>query len=175
MAQAAGNCSGGRGRYCVCMESGEKLEEALAEAARLAAGARDRWWIIGSAAAFLHGAAGSAVRDIDLLMSRRDAATLLRSLGIALAPGTADPLFRSEVFGCFPAFGYAVEVMGGFSVRGPGGWEPVRLHGREEVAVGRHILHVPPRAELIALLRRFGREKDLERAVTLEAFDAPEA
>jgi hypothetical protein len=149
------------------MERREELEAALAEVAELAAAARDRWWIIGSAAAVLHGAVGIQVRDVDLLMSRHDAAKLLRAGGIAPAPGPADPLFRSQVFGRFSAAGHAVEVMGGFSVRSGDVWRPVRLRGRLAVNVAGAAVFVPTKAELIALLRSFGRDKDLERAERL--------
>src|SRR5438132_9852290 len=99
MAQAAGNCSGGRGRYSARMERRETLDPALAEVAALASGARDRWWVIGSAAAALLGAATGPVRDIDLLMSARDCARLLRACGVAPCPGVPDERFRSRLFG----------------------------------------------------------------------------
>jgi hypothetical protein len=150
------------------MDRPAELDAALAELADAAAGAVNRWWIIGSAAAALHGAPDVAVADIDLLMSRRDAARLLRSRGLVPAPGSGGPLFRSETFGRFRAGGYDVEVMAGLHVRTGAGWRLVRLRGRAGMTVGGRILYVPPRAELIALLRRFGRDKDLARAAALE-------
>jgi hypothetical protein len=144
------------------------LAAALAQVAEAAAGARDRWWIIGSAAAALHGADVGDLRDIDLLMSRSDASRLLRSLGLAPAPGAPSDRFRSAAFGRFRAGGLEVEVMGGLRLADGSGWRPIRLRGRESVAVAGSFVHLPPRRELAALLRRFGRSKDLARAAALE-------
>jgi len=168
MAQAAGDCSAVRGRYSAWMESRRKLEAALSEAAERAAGARDRWWIIGSAAAALHGAATGPVQDIDLLMSARDAATLLRAGGIAPRPGVPDARFRSRVFGTVPLDPFPLEVMGGLHLRTDAGWSPLRLRTRETVRIGGAALYVPTAAELSRLLGRFGRGKDLARAAALE-------
>ncbi|MEA3040250.1 MAG: hypothetical protein QOE79_2763 [Sphingomonadales bacterium] len=104
----------------------------------------------------LHGVAGLAVGDVDLLMSRRDAAALLRSKGVAPQPGEAGGRFRSDVFGRWRAGAYVVETMGGFHV-----------DGRElvpETRVSRDGLFVPDTAELIAMCALFGRPKDEERA-----------
>jgi hypothetical protein len=144
------------------------LEEVVIAAAAVAC---DRWWIIGSAAAALHGAEVGEVVDIDLLMSRRDAARLLRSRGLAPVPGAPSDRFRSTAFGRFDAGGFEVEVMGGLHLRVRGEWRPVRLRGRETVAVAGGLIHLPPRRELVTLLRRFGRDKDLARAAALEALE----
>ena len=45
-------------------------------AAMAQAGARDHWWIIGSAAVVLHGV-DTSVADVDLLLSPADAERLL--------------------------------------------------------------------------------------------------
>jgi hypothetical protein len=145
------------------------LAAALAEVADGAAPALDPWWVIGSAAAALHGAEVGPVGDIDLLMSRRDAGRLLRSRGLTPAPGAPSDRFRSATFGRFEAGSLEVEVMGGLHLREGLGWRALRLRGRQAVRVAGHSLYVPPRAELIALLRRFGRAKDLARAAALEA------
>jgi hypothetical protein len=121
--------------------------------------AHDRWWIIGSAAMALHGVAGLAVGDVDLLMSRRDADALLRSRGIEPAPGEADGRFRSDVFGRWSAGGFVVETMGGFHVDG------VELVPRTRIDSGG--VYVPSVAELIAMCEHFGRPKDEERAARL--------
>lgn len=169
MAQPPGNCSGGRGRYSGPMATREQLDSALCEAAVLAAGARDRWWIIGSAAAALHGAETGAVRDVDLLMSARDAKTLLRARGIAARPGECDARFRSKVFGAVPLAPIPLEVLGGLHLRAGEGWAPLRLRTRERMCVDGAALFVPAAGELLRLFRRFGREKDLARASALAA------
>jgi hypothetical protein len=123
--------------------------------------ARDPWWLIGSAAMALHGVRGLDVGDVDLLMSRRDAAALLRSKGFEPAPGEKGGRFRSDVFGRWRAGAYVVETMGGFHV-----------DGRELVPatrVARDGLYVPSVDELIAMCGLFARPKDEERITLLRA------
>ncbi|MEA3000358.1 MAG: hypothetical protein QOK17_2191 [Sphingomonadales bacterium] len=126
-----------------------------------AAAASDRWWIIGSAATALHGVRGLTVGDVDLLMSRRDAAALLRSKGVEPAPGEPGGRFRSDVFGRWRAGAYVVEVMGGFHVEG------IELVPETRIAAGG--LYVPSVGELIAMCELFGRPKDKERTQLLRA------
>lgn len=128
------------------------------------ADAREPWWIIGSAAVVLHGAATS-VADVDVLCGEVDARALIAALGGEVLAPAADPVFRSAVFGRCAATPLPVEVMAGLTVHGA----PVRLATRE----WRGGAPTPLRAELAALLRRFGREKDLARAALLDA-QAPE-
>jgi hypothetical protein len=143
------------------------LATALAHAAAAAAGARDPWWIIGSAAAFLHGAR-THVADVDLLMSPRDALALLDPADSAASGGHGSDLFRSEVFGTIRGVGLPLEVFGGFRLRAGEHWRPVVLKTRVAVAVGGCTLWVPAQDELAALFRSFGRPKDLARAALLE-------
>jgi len=145
-----------------------KLAAALAGLAERAAAAHEAWWVIGSAAVALHGGA-TEVADLDLLMMPDDARRLLQEAGLPAAPGATSALFRSELFGTIAGAALPIEVMGGLRVRGPGGWEAVTPATREPVRIGEAVLWVPSRGELIALLRRFGRAKDLARAALLEA------
>lgn len=145
----------------------ERLVAGLADTARRMDGAGKPWWIIGSAAVRLHGAV-TPVADIDLLCDEGDARAVLACAGLAAAPGLPSDLFRSEVFGTV-AGALPLEVMGGLHLRGHGGWERVALATREAVRIGGATLWVPSRAELAALLRRFGRAKDMARAALLEA------
>jgi hypothetical protein len=151
------------------MEGREQLDRAFGEVAALAGRARDRWWVIGSAAATLHGASAGTVRDIDLLMSVRDSAELLRGCGVAPRPGVPDGRFRSQVFGIVALRSLPLEVMGGLHLRTGRGWSRLRLRSRERMRVGDAELFVPAATELLRLFRRFGREKDLSRAASLEA------
>ena len=143
------------------MEPG--LAAALAGVTGVARGSRDPWWVIGSTAMALHGAAPLSVGDIDLLMSRRDAADLLARQGAASGPGAADDRFRSDVFGRFQAGGYSVEVMGGFHVHDGSDWREIVPQSRETVRVRDTELFVPSVLELIEMCRLFGRPKDAER------------
>src|SRR4051812_49903287 len=108
---------------------------ALAQAAAVAAGARHPWWIIGSAAAFLHGAR-THVADVDLLMSTTDAAVVLDGAGLESSGGRGSDLFRSEVFGTIRGTALPIEVFGGFHLRAGEHWRPVVLETRVAAAVG---------------------------------------
>ena len=59
--------------------------------------------------------------------------------------------------------------MGDLSLATPAGWRPVRPETREAVTVEGQRLFVPAAGELIALLRSFGRPKDLARIRLLGA------
>jgi hypothetical protein len=146
------------------------LSAALAQVAAAAADARGPWWIIGSAAAALHNAPSAPPADIDLLMAREDdAARLLASQGAAAGPGQEDALFRSDTFGRWRAGGYDVEVMAGLHVRTVSGWTRVLPQSRCAVRCAGATVYVPDREALVAMLRLFGRPKDLTRAALLEA------
>ena len=56
-----------------------RLAETLGLIAAAAPAFTDEWWIIGSAAAALAGADIAEVRDVDLLLSERDATALWRA------------------------------------------------------------------------------------------------
>lgn len=130
-------------------------------------GAQEPWWIIGSAAVALHGAEVT-VADVDVLLHEDDARAVLPALGIVAAAGEGTVLFRSVVFGQWIAPPLTVEFMAGFRFRATDGWQAVAPVTRERVTVDGHALFVPARAELAAMLRGFGREKDLVRASSLE-------
>jgi hypothetical protein len=145
-----------------------RLAAAVAAVANRLEGTGAPWWIIGSAAVALHGAQ-TDVADLDLLTEEPAAAAVLREAGIPARPGDGSDLFRSAVFGRIEGGPLPIEVMGGLAVRGSHGWEPLRLTTRQAVCIGGARAWVPDRWELIALLRRFGRDKDLARAALLEA------
>ena len=130
------------------------------------AGARQPWWIIGSAAVVLHGA-DVTVGDVDVLLSEDDALAMFPVLGLAAAAGEGTALFRSAVFARWTVPLLTVEFMAGFELRADDGWCVVQPATRERVMVGDHALFVPERAELIATLEGFGREKDLARIKAL--------
>ena len=148
------------------------LPAAIAETFRLLAAqvaqcAVDDWWIIGSTAVLLHGADLPDVRDVDIVMSARDAAALLDRTAADPAPAAASDRFRSEVFGVWRAPPVPVEVMGGFRFARPDGWHPVSFATRQAVMAGGAQLFIPSAAELQDLLLAFGRPKDVARAAAL--------
>ena len=145
------------------------LERLLGELGEALRHCRDPWWLIGSAAMALHGARGIEVRDIDLLLSRRDARERLEERGIAAAPGREDGLFHSEVFGTWTSAGFRVEMFGGFRLRRGSGWVEILPSSRVELEAGGSAVHAPSVEELIRLGRLFGRPKDAEREPLLLA------
>ena len=145
------------------------LHKTLTMVADLAEDAAEPWWIIGSAAVALHGASIGDVRDVDLLMDAADATRILERLGLASAPDSAHPQFRSSVFGIWSAPPLPVEIFAGFRLASEAGQRPVRFRTRHAIHVSGRTLFVPSRRELHALLLSFGRPKDLERARLLVA------
>ncbi|PZQ61167.1 MAG: hypothetical protein DI544_06240 [Sphingomonas taxi] len=143
------------------------LAAALRAIATTMRGAADPWWIIGSAAVRLHGV-DTDVADVDLLTSERDARRFCAGHGRQPIAPAASERFRSAVFGRFEDGAMPIEVMGALTVHGPNGWQPVRLRSRQPVPVADTRVFVPDRAELVEVLRLFGRSKDLHRATLLE-------
>lgn len=142
------------------------LRATLAMVADALAGVREPWWIIGSAAVALHGA-DVTVGDVDVLLGEDDARAVLPVLGLGAAAGEGTALFRSAVFARWTVPPLTVEFMAGFEFRADDGWRVVQPVTRERVMMGDHALFVPGRAELIAMLEGFAREKDLERITAL--------
>jgi hypothetical protein len=130
--------------------------------ARDCADLRDPWWLIGSAAAHLIGLDG-AVRDVDLLTSRRDAETLMSRWGLAPFRPAPSSRFRSELFAVHAGAPMPIELMAGLRVRG------ALLRPRTRVRIDRPsgTLFVPNCAEQVSICRLFGRPKDLVRAARL--------
>ncbi|MEO8548136.1 MAG: hypothetical protein ABI422_07200 [Sphingomicrobium sp.] len=142
----------------------DQLEQSLVMVAELCAPAADPWWVISSAAVALHGAPVDDVRDVDLLMSGRDARATLMRIGVEPRAGRATDLFRSAVFGTWHGPPLPVEIFGDFDFAGPNGWSRIAPQTRKPVAIGDQILFVPSAAELRRMLIGFGRPKDLARA-----------
>ncbi len=141
-----------------------RLAETLARIAEVSGAFKDDWWIIGSAAAALSGAAVAVVRDVDLLLSENDARGLLDMWKGAPSRGPApDPQFRSSVFARFEDAPLLIEAFGGFEMKIRGRWRAVAPLTRE--AHGG--VFTPSIAEQIALLEAMGRDKDGARAAAL--------
>ena len=143
-----------------------RLAQTLKEIAGAASALKDEWWILGSAAAALSGADILEVRDVDLLLSERDAAALLKRWS-ARKKAAIEPSdqFRSAVFARFIDAPLPIDVFGGFEMRVRGDWrriEPLTRERRGEV-------FTPSVAEQIALLEAMGREKDRARIAALKA------
>ena len=141
------------------------LSSSLAMLVAAMAPARDRWWIIGSAAVRLHGVA-TTVADVDVLVSVRDADDLDTRLRVGLRPGVGNALFRSSRYGqwCEPPL--PIEFMADLTVRGVPLAEPT---SRVPMCVGDATVYVPDVAEMVTILDLFGRAKDRARAASLRA------
>ena len=135
------------------------LAAALATVAEAMRAAEEPWWLIGSAAMALHGAAVD-VDDIDLLVGIDDAKRLFGGL---VAPGQPSDRFRSALFGVWQADGIRVEVMAGLQLRDGGCWQDVVPGRRARVTLGDDLLYTPGLDGLIELCRLFDRPKDRAR------------
>ncbi|MEH3100784.1 hypothetical protein [Sphingomonas adhaesiva] len=140
------------------------LDDALRAVAAAMATARDPWWVIGSAAVRLHGVE-TPVADIDVLTSVADGEAIVAAWRRGVVIGAADHRFRSTPFARLDGAALPIEIMAGLHVHRDGAWRPVLPRSR--------VVHggfpVPDRAELIAILRLFGRPKDMRRAALLGA------
>ena len=145
----------------------ESWRGALRDAAEALAPASDPWWIIGSAAVALHGADAGTIADIDVIVSQRDLEALYEHLPLTNTPDATKDFFRSQLFGLWREPALPVEFMAGLEVRIDDVWHNVEPCTRQAIELGENPLFVPEREELVAILRRFGREKDLRRAAAL--------
>ncbi|MGR6327530.1 hypothetical protein ACU5AX_00525 [Sphingomonas sp. XXL09] len=143
------------------------LRATLCAVAAAMAADPDGWWIIGSAAVALHGGDAGRVRDVDLLVDANIVGGLLSRLGIRPMAMAPDPLFHSAVFARWDGLPLPVEVMAGFCVAVQNTWHDVTPISRQRIMVDGSTVFVPEREELLALLRLFGRPKDLARAGSL--------
>lgn len=143
-----------------------RLAGALQAIAAEAPAFDDEWWVIGSAAAALAGAEIALVRDVDLLLSERDARALLaRWSDRRREPVEPSAQFRSAVFARFTDAPLAIEAFGGFEMRVRAGWRKVAPLTR----IARGPVFTPSVAEQIALLEAMARDKDAARLAALRA------
>jgi hypothetical protein len=146
----------------------QPLAQTLAMIVPAASNAMDEWWLIGSAAVALHGGNVRNVRDVDLMMSARDADALLARVGGKRGGTTPSQQFQSDIFGIWSKPPLPVEIFGGFRIFRDGAWRAVAFATRERRTVDEGEVYVPSVEELVRLLHAFGRPKDLERARLLK-------
>ncbi|WP_265563471.1 hypothetical protein [Sphingomicrobium arenosum] len=134
----------------------------------LEAEARDPWWIIGSAGLWLSGVDPGGIADIDLIVSAEDGARLLDHWQL---DHRADdhPQFRSATYARWTAPPVPIELMASFRLREEGKWVAIEPQTRIAHDVAGACLYTPSLAEQAALLRRFGRKKDLDRLARIAA------
>lgn len=148
------------------------LASALQEIARAAPPDRDDWWIIGSAALVLAGVEGIEPADVDLLGSSETLVGFLDRWGERPARPQPSARFRSDPYhrvdrpGCLP-----IETMGNLEVLSNGIWRKVRPETRVTVYIGRGPrVFIPSLQEQLAILRLFGREKDLAKVRLVQKY-----
>lgn len=145
------------------------LAAALDVVAEGCTGLADPWWVFGSAGMALVGVPGLSPPDVDLIVSERDARTLLARWNTAPLEAAASPLFRSAIFAKAQVAALPIEIMAGFEAFSGGAWALVVPATRRAVDWNGRRLFTPSAAEQAAICRRFGRPKDLARVALLEA------
>jgi len=131
--------------------------------------AADPWWVIGSTAVALHGTDPGPINDIDLLVSVDDAKTFAKIWQCPNTSNSGSDRFRSQIL-LKPGIGqFPVEVMAGLQFMRLGQWNLLAPKTRQEIRFGPTRLFAPERTELIAILRSFGRKKDIRRAKLMQA------
>lgn len=140
-----------------------KAVETMVSVADELAEARDDWWLFGGAAVALHGLPVE-IADVDVLMSARDLRSLMSRLGVDADGETPVDRIRSDIWLPWGAAPLGVDFTAGLQVRTHDRWLRIEPATRQTVQLEGHTLYVPSRDELIAILRQFGRPKDLQRA-----------
>jgi hypothetical protein len=130
---------------------------------------QEDWWLIGSAALVLSGVPLARVEDIDILTTPAGAAFLSERWGSAVAPAGPSEKFRSEVFLQRSDTPLPIDIMAGFEVSTPQGWQSVKPRTRVALAWLDGLYFAPSHVELMDMLALFGRPKDTERAALLNA------
>ena len=130
---------------------------------------QDDWWVFGGAAMALAGVPDLSPPDVDLIVSERDAQSLIAAWDAQIQTGAPSPLFRSRIFARATTTPLPIEVMAGFEVCEAGQWSPVLPTTRQPVAFGAGAIVIPSAAEQAQICRRFGRPKDLARLDALQA------
>lgn len=130
---------------------------------------QDDWWVFGGAAMALAGVPGLSPPDIDLIVSERDAASLIAAWEAQVETAAPSPLFRSKVFARTTIAPLPIEIMAGFEVCEGRAWSAVLPATRQLAALSTGAIFIPTPAEQAKICRRFGRPKDLARIDALQA------
>jgi hypothetical protein len=153
------------GAMSECSHFTAGLEPTLAEVARVGATLQDEWWVIGSAAIALTGV-DIEVLDVDLLVSERDARTLLGGWATPTAVASDQDRFRS-VAGEHAGTPIPIQVMGRLEVNVEDAWVPIAPTTRVTIDLSGGTVYTPDPDDLLALLLMFRRPQDLVRAEML--------
>jgi hypothetical protein len=151
-----------------------RLETGLRAVAAFMNDADKPWWIIGSAALVLSGVQGVEPDDIDIVCDGKSLFWLLESSGIKVYPPSPHKQFRSSPYQRIQvANGTPIELMGDLQVHDGTAFRALKISSRETVRAAGTTFYLPSIAEQIAILRLFGRSKDLAKAALLEELIRP--
>ena len=149
------------------MDANAALAETLRTVGPQLDAARCRWTVISSAAVAVHTGNAAGVGDVDVLLDEAGASAAFSALGLPLTAGQGTDLFRSRYFGQWLGSPLTVELFAGFSLFRGGVWSQIEVADRREASFRGARVFVPEAGELAAMLRSFGRDKDLKRAALL--------
>lgn len=147
----------------------DPLLASLAMISSRAPGPCEDWLIIGSTAARLCGA-DLEPDDIDVIASSYTIRAFLEAFGLQENNRIGHDIFRSRIFQRFePGNATPIEFMGDMILIRENPRVPMPIQTRVEIVGTYGSVFVPDLKEQIAILRRFGRAKDLARIPKLEA------
>lgn len=141
---------------------------ALRQVPALLAQAHNPWWVIGAAAAKLHGADLGPLKAVEVVVSPGDARRILDELGLEnTAKSAAMPLVRSRMLGVGSVGELKLDILSSLEARAGGAWQGVTPKSRVALKVEGAELFVPDCDEMLAIFATLGRPKDLRRAEAL--------
>ena len=124
------------------------------------------WWIIGSAALALSGIPVQP-KDVDVFAASAVVEPVRLALGVAATPSGSERFRSSPYFQFQPEGALPIDFMGGLEVASAGAWVALHIESRIPVRIGNATLFIPTLEEQAAILRLFGRPKDLARAALI--------
>lgn len=148
-------------------ERNTALAATLAQLGELLGPSDDDWWVIGSAAVFLHGADAGTIADVDVIVGQADFERLAQHPHFERYENVDRTHFSSTAIGKWTNAPMSIEVMCGLHLQQGDQWHQVTFETRQRIEHSGQALYVPERMELITLLERFGRPKDAKRAQAL--------
>jgi len=128
----------------------------------------DPWWILGSAAIALIDIDPGEVRDIDVLVSPRDGARLMRAHELENQADGGTDRYRSDTV-LRPELGNVpVEFLSNYFIKAKEQWVPLAPETRQSINLDGATLFVPDLNEQLEILVRLGRQKDLRRVEMIQ-------
>lgn len=144
------------------------LSHTVRKLADLLVGLEDAWWVLGSAAMALKGYDPGDVRGVDVLVSARDAVSLMTRFGLQNENDGGSSRYRSTYF-LKPKLGpLPVEIMADYEIYHLKRWRSVWPDSRHPIRVSEVEVYVPSDEDLLDTFRWLDRAKDQQRIQTLE-------